>query len=264
MIKLNRYLKLWWIIFKTNLTQGLSFRLNFFMGILGSFCYILLYVTVIFFLTKVVSIGNWSQKEMFVLLGCQLIVVYTYFFLFWRGLRLLIQNIRTGQLDHYLIKPIDTQFFVSLIGGGIHNFISMIFGLLILIYGTVFFLEDLNILKLSLLFPLLLISVLDYYSLVFLAITINFKYGYVEEIMDITVSFQDFMRYPTEAFYKLPLFFVLIAVPFSALTTIPAMLIINKTFPTIEIIIFLLLSMAFILATRYLFYRSIKNYSSGN
>jgi len=108
----------------------------------------------------------------------------------------------------------------------------------------------------------LIVSTLDFYSLVILLQSLNFRFGYLEEITNFILSFQDFSRYPLDVFMSLPVYLLIIAVPFSALTTIPTIILIEKTFPFWPFLIFLSGSLAFIYFVRKVFYRAVRDYSS--
>lgn len=260
----RRYTRILLIYYKTFLLRDMKFRLSFLTGVIGAFCYVGLYFFTIFFLMKKISIGRWGTEEMWVLLGCFYVIIYAYFFLFWRGFLLLISSIRNGQFDAYLLKPIDTQFLVASTGGRIHNLLSMLFGIFVLIWSALKFASNITIIR-AILVPLVIgLSVVDLFSFAMLLITLNFKFGYLDEIMVFVNSFQDFTRYPSDAFTKLPIYLLVLALPFSALTTMPALLIIETSFPLIPLLLFSLASIGFFLISRYVFYNSIKHYTSGS
>jgi len=82
-----------------------------------------------------ITLGRWTEKEMWVLLGNFFIVYYSFFFFFWRGLIWIPRNIRDGRFDYSLLMPIDLQFLLSILGGAVHNLLAFIFGIVLTIWG---------------------------------------------------------------------------------------------------------------------------------
>jgi ABC-2 type transport system permease protein len=229
---------------------------------MGGFCFVLLNYFLITFLFQKITIGPWTQKEMIVFLGNFYIIWYAIFFFFYRGYVYLIRYIRSGLFDYYLIRPADTQFLVSVIGGGIHNLIAIIFGVVLLIYGLVQLQLMPSILSIAL-WPIVITSaILDCYGFILLLVMLNFRYGYLEEVVNLAFSVQEFSRYPIDAFTRMPVYIFLFALPFSAVATMPSILLMNKLLPFKEIGIFLMCSGIFLFIVRRMWLAALRNYTS--
>jgi len=211
-----------------------------------------------------VNIGRWSYDQMVVLLGNFYILSYSIFFLFWRGFLYLVRNIRDGTFDYNLVRPADSQFLVSLIGGGFHNLLAIIFGLVVILFGVHNLQINPSLLQIIAWIVSSVLSIFACYSYILLIITLNFKYGYLEEVINLAFSFQDFSRYPLDAFTKLPFYLLFFAIPFSALTTIPSTILIDTIFPVKSFLIFSILCILFILFVRKVWLISLKNYTSSS
>jgi ABC-2 type transport system permease protein len=261
---LRKYGSIFYIYYKTSIIRDVESRFNFIMGVIGAFCYVALNYFLITFLFDRISIGRWTDKEILVLLGNFYIIWYTIFFLFYRGYVYLIRYIRTGLFDFYLVKPADTQFLVSVIGGGVHNLIAVIFGLIIVIYGLI----NLGIIPspiaLSLWIITMVIAILDSYAFILLLVTLNFKYGYLEEILFLAFSIQEFSRYPIDAFVRMSMLILLLALPFSALATVPTMLLIDTSIPYTALFLFYFISVLFLIFSRQMWTLAIRSYSSSS
>lgn len=261
---MKKHLKIFLLMIKTYLSEELSFRLNFLMELVGTFCFIGLYVAMIIFLMSRISFGSWTIKEMWILLGNFLIICYSIFYFFWRGMLHLVENIRNGSLDFYLTKPVDSQFFVSIHGGGVHNLLAIITGIIVLIWAILNLGINPSPLQIAFLVLTIIAGILDFYSLLLFLATLNFHFGYLGEASFQIFEFQNFSRYPMEAFKALPLGLLFLVIPFSALTSVPSMILINKIFPWTEVLIFLLASLFLIFAVRKYWFREINYYSSAS
>jgi ABC-2 type transport system permease protein len=264
MNNLNRYLKIWFIFFRTSLARDLSFRLSFFTGIIGSFCFVALSYFLIFFITSKANFGNFSQAEMWVLLGNFYILQYLVFFFFYRSAIRLIRNIRSGAFDFYLLKPMDSQFMVSVLSGGVHNLLAILFGVAVLVWSLINLGNPVNIYQIVFAIITIILGSVAFYSLVLLLICLNFRYGYLEDVLGFLISFQELARYPIDAFLRLPLLVLIFVIPFSALTTVPTVILIAGEFPVTMVSLFLFFSAVFILLVRKLWFKTIRQYTSGN
>ena len=264
MKKFKKYLSIFKLIFLTRLSADLSFRMSFLATIIGSFCFIFLYMATLFLLMPHVQFGIWGQKEMWLFLGIFLIFCYTIFYIFWRGLWFLPENIRNGQLDYFMTKPIDLQFLVSILGGGTNNLLAVIFGVILTVWSASILGLQISILNLLFFIVTLSLSILDFYSMAFFFVILNLRFGYLGEAAYEIWDLQSFSRYPIEAFNKIPLIGYFIAIPFSLIITIPAKTLLVSTLQYGEIFIFSLISIFLIYAVRKFWQHEIKFYTSGN
>lgn len=262
MKKFFRYWTIFWVYFRVSLIRELAFRLNFFAGIAGSFAFVILNLFIIYFLMQKITIGKWTEKEMLVLLGNFFIIFYSFFFFFWRGFIWIPRNIRDGRFDFSLLLPVDLQFIISILGGGVHNLLAIFFGIFLTAWGVKNLGINPSFLRISLALLSLIASTLDFYSLILLLMSLNFRFGYLEEISNFVLSFQNFSRYPLDAYLNLPVQLLIFAIPFSALSTIPTIILIDSAFPLKQFLFFMAISLFFIYLSRRIFYKAVKNYSS--
>lgn len=109
-----RYFRLWFALARYSLIRELAFRTNFLVKITVEVLWLiilLVFYRTIFTQTSVVA--SWSEAEYLFFVGC-------YFALSGFLETICLENcnnfadlVRTGDLDFYLIRPIDEQFLVS-------------------------------------------------------------------------------------------------------------------------------------------------------
>ena len=109
-----RYWRVWLMFLKVSLAREMIFRWNFLIEVVTTCFWIaaqLLLFQIIFGHVK--HIGDWSQPEYYGFMATGMLINAFVEMLFMPNCANLSEQIRTGNLDFALVKPIDTQFFVS-------------------------------------------------------------------------------------------------------------------------------------------------------
>lgn len=112
------YLRVFWIFVRNNLVRAMSFRTNFIIECISSISWIVMnigfYLLVFRHVPVLVEGTGWGQYEFFVFLATTMLVNSTVQAFFMPNAQEFSELIRTGNLDFALLKPIDTQFLISL------------------------------------------------------------------------------------------------------------------------------------------------------
>ena len=261
---MKKYLRIFWLFVRTGLIKDLSFRFSFFTSILGSFIYVVLHFFTVFVLFNKIKLPGWGKYELLLLFGIFLILIYSTFFIFWRGLIRMIRNIRDGKFDYYLILPVDSQFIVSIMGGGVHNFIAILAGIFCVGWALLHLSISFLFLKIILALFFLILALLDFYSFGLFLLCLNFKYGYLEEILFVVFSLEDFMQFPLDIYKALPSYILFFILPISLLTSLPSSILLNPQLPLVTMMSFTLISCLFIYSIRRFYFHSLRSYSSGS
>ena len=109
-----RYVKLWFSLAKFSLLGELAFRGNFLIKIFVELLWLgilLLFNFVVFQQTS--QIANWSAQEYLFFIGCYFAMGGLIETLFLSNCNQFADLVRSGDLDFFLLKPIDEQFLVS-------------------------------------------------------------------------------------------------------------------------------------------------------
>lgn len=109
-----RYLRLWLAFARFGLVRELAFRTNFLVKITVEvlwLCILLLFYHTVFQQTSVVA--DWRQGEYLFFVGCYFTMGGLMETLFLENCNQFADLVRTGDLDFYLLKPIDEQFLVT-------------------------------------------------------------------------------------------------------------------------------------------------------
>jgi ABC-2 type transport system permease protein len=114
MSTLARYLRLWLGFARTDLVRELAFRTNFlvkvFVEVLWLSILLIFYETVF---AQTDHVADWSREEYLFFVGCYFALGGLLETLFLSNCNEFADLVRTGELDFYLLKPIDEQFLVT-------------------------------------------------------------------------------------------------------------------------------------------------------
>src|SRR5688500_6833654 len=111
---LLRYVRLWLALAKFSLTREIAFRVNFLVKIFVEILWLsllLVFYHTVFAKTSVVA--DWSQHQYLFFVGCYFALGGLLETLFLENCNNFADLVRTGDLDFYLLKPIDEQFLVT-------------------------------------------------------------------------------------------------------------------------------------------------------
>jgi len=220
---LKLYFRVYQCFFKNSIMAESQYRLSFFLLIWFNFGWALVYIFLYVFIFKFVDqVGDWNYQRSLVLAATFLLVRALNSFLFKQNFQNFADLVYRGDLDFILIKPISSQFMVSLKKFYLRPFVRFIFAWLVLITVLVQNQIKLNIILVISYLLLLLISVIIVYSLWFISCCLVFWLGNIDNIHEV---FQPVLRLTALPFDILPgvlkeLFFLVIPLVF--ITTMPA------------------------------------------
>ena len=130
-----RYLGIWGALLRAALQAETQFRANFFAKLLrnaGWLVFVMAATLVIFGNTN--QIGGWDRGESLVLVAT-LFLVAALNNMFFHSLSEIPQHVRTGTLDFFLSKPVDSQFWVSVRRFNVGELGSFLAAIILLVYG---------------------------------------------------------------------------------------------------------------------------------
>ena len=112
------YLRVFLTFIRNNLVRAMSFRANFLIECVSSVSWVVMnigfYMLIFRHVPVLVQGTGWGQYEFFVFLATTMLVNSLVQAFFMPNAQEFSELIRTGNLDFALLKPIDTQFLISL------------------------------------------------------------------------------------------------------------------------------------------------------
>ncbi len=115
MREIRKHACLWWLLLKNSLMSQLEYRANFYTGIameLGYFLAKIVYLIVIY--KTGVPVNGLTPDEVLVFFGTYMIATGPYAGLYMINLYSIGRQVQTGELDLLLVKPVSTQFMLTL------------------------------------------------------------------------------------------------------------------------------------------------------
>lgn len=214
---MKRYLNLLVEIARMNLMVALTYRANFYAGIITTLSWVVFAVTaVVIYSHQSTSVIGWSLNELISLTGVFSIVTGLAYSLFLRSFESLAERINTGDLDLTLTKPVDSQLLSTTNFMSLHNLFRFVAGIALLAFSTRS--SSLNPTYFIAFAILLISSILILYSIWLLLVTLNFYTRRLDNVIGLLLElFDQTSRTPSDTFrvanswafnFLLPLFMV--------------------------------------------------------
>jgi ABC-2 type transport system permease protein len=229
----------------------------------------------IFHYTDEIGRNGWGKYQFFVFLSTTLFINSIVQAFFMPNAEEFSELIRTGQLDFALLKPIDTQFLISLARVEWSSLGNFFFGLVLLVYSLWQLHHQPAPLELqwaqAVLYPLyVLCGVAIFYSLMIALAATSIWLGRNQSLYDFWFYITNFSRYPMEIYNgrigtPLRRFFTFI-VPVLVVVNVPARLLARPLAPENWPLAgyALLATVASLWASRWIFSRALLSYRSAS
>lgn len=261
-VKMKRYLTIIILFWSTSLAAELEYRLNFLIATLSSLVNLggSLFSLFLFYRTGY-SFAGWSWEEAMIVLGIFTILqgISTTFLV--PNLNSIVQQIEKGTLDFVLLKPIDSQFWLSLRTISPWGFPDLLFGMAMVFYGG----QKLQLVITDYLRSIIPISLgtVILYSLWFILAATSIWFIKIYNATEVLRGLLDGGRYPITAYPAAYRFFFTFVVPVVFLTTVPAQTMLGEGEVSGGIIAALLAFVLFVIARSFWLY-ALRFYTSAS
>lgn len=259
-----RYLRLYRIFIIQSFMRMAAYKFNFlfvFFTITAYFSVQLIFMQIVF--SNVETLAGWTKYEMFFYIGTFNIIDSLWTFGPFFNLLGIPGLIRSGSLDYYITKPVNSQFLISLRTADLGSLISMLVGILIITFALIQGGMELTFARSILYIVSIFHALLVQYSVYFIFTCLSFwlvKADFVESIHGILCYFSTRPVDIYKGFIRFVLSYVL---PYGLALTVASKSAI-KTIHLPEYLSFLLISW-FIFAVSIGFWKfSLKRYSSAS
>lgn len=274
---MKSYFRVFLTFARNSLVRDMTFRVNFIIDLVTWMAWMLMnlvFYILIFRFTPEIGVGTgWEKYPFFIFIATSLLVNSIVEAFFMMNMDELSELVRTGALDFALVKPMDTQFLVSLVKTDWSAMGNFFLGLVLLCYS----LSQLGYVprpwELAL-YPIYIVcGVAIYYSLMVAMAAASVWLGRNLTLLDFWFSLTMFSRYPMEIYQgrwgtpmRRGLTFV---VPILVAVNVPARLLVRslspKSFEDWLLPIFtIFITFASLAVARWIFNRALLSYRSAS
>jgi len=274
MSTVTTYARVFLTFARNSLVRDMTFRANFLIDSITSMAWMLLnmaFYLLVFRFTK--SIGEntgWQEYQFFVFFATSMLINALVQTFFMTNVDELTDLIRTGGLDFILLKPIDTQFLVSLRRVEWSSLSNFFLGLVMLGYALARLAYVPGPIQVALYLVYVACGVAIYYSLMVALASATVWMGRNLTLFDFWFYITTFSRYPMEIYegpvgWPLRQFFTFI-IPVLIVVNVPARMLVwtlqEQNWPLAAFTI--LATAASVAVARWIFQSALKNYRSAS
>ena len=263
-MNLKKYIKIYSLFLYTSLASELEYKTNIIIDFITA---ILSLIGSIFLLSILFqntdNIGGWEFEQALIIQGIYTILNGITNTWFNPNLKEIVKHIREGTLDFVLLKPIDSQFIISLKNIAPSGFLEIIIG-----FALLFFCIRINQINITLGFLILCVttlfcSIVILYSLWFLISTTTIWFVKTWNATEVLRSFLYIGRFPLNSFsFSLRIFFS-IFIPIAFITSIPSEVFLGLA-QLWKILLELIVSGIFLIVSRKFWLFALKFYTSAS
>ncbi|MDX2216104.1 MAG: ABC transporter permease [Oculatellaceae cyanobacterium bins.114] len=218
---MSRYLRVLQLFWGTAIAAELEYRLNFVIATLSSLCSLAGSLFGLFlFYQGSYTFENWSWEEALIVLGIfTMLQGFSTMFLA-PNLSHIVKHVQQGTLDFVLLKPINSQFWLSTRVVSPWGLPDVLFGLIVIVYaGTRLQLQPTA--YLAGIVPLAF-GLLSLYSLWFMLGATSIWFVKIYNVTEVLRGLVEAGRFPIVAYPAAYRFFFTFVIPVTFLTTVPA------------------------------------------
>ncbi|MEO0163335.1 MAG: ABC-2 family transporter protein [candidate division WOR-3 bacterium] len=257
-----KYLRLLLLFWRTSLKVETEYRLNFYFAVISSFINFVGSVFGLSVFYKITNtLGGWTFEEALVVMGIFILIEGFSQSVLNPNLNYIVEYVWKGTLDFVLLKPVDSQFYLSFRNFSIWGIPNALFGLGLIIYGALK-------LKAGLLDIItgifaVFISLLILYSIWFVLGSLSIWFVKIYNITFVLRQLIEAGRYPITAYPEVYRFIFTFVVPVIFLTTVPASFI-KGGGKTISLIISMCVAVFLFVFSRIFWNFARRHYSSAS
>ena len=263
-MNLNKYLKVYKKFFHTSLASELEYKTNILIDLITAILSLIgsIFLLSIFFQNNGI-IGGWEFKQALIIQGIYTILNGITNTWFNPNLTEIVKHIREGTLDFVLLKPIDSQFFISLKKINPSGFLEIMLGFFLLLFCIRINQINLSLSFLTLSLITISCSICILYSLWFFISTTTIWFVKTWNAIEVLRSFLYIGRFPLSSFsFSLRIFFS-VFIPIAFITTIPSEVFLGLS-QSWKILLEVIVTTVFLVTSRKFWLFALKFYSSAS
>ena len=261
---MRKYFRTLILFWSTSLSAQLEYKLNFIVEIIAMLGTLIgsVFLLSIFF-SSGRQLGEWTWESALVVQG-----IYTFLdgitnSILRPNLREIVNYVREGTLDFVLLKPIDSQFWLSTRTISIAGLPEILIGLSLITWASSQVQSQISFNQVISFLLLLSFSVLILYSIWFIIASTSIWFVKTWNATEVLRAVLAAGRFPTSAYPILMRFLFTFILPIAFLTTVPAEVLLGRS-DFVEISLAFLFSIIFFSISRIFWKFALRFYTSAS
>ncbi|MBI2404672.1 ABC-2 family transporter protein [Candidatus Gottesmanbacteria bacterium] len=219
---MQRYLRVYRKLCEMSLETLMAYRANFINSMGSSFAWgIFSFISIFLLTSKTTSVYGWKREEIILLTCAYSIMIGVFHTLFSRNFERMAEIINFAQLDTFLVKPMDSQFLLSMRWVNYTASTRVLLGIGFLFYFRRIIAIELNPLAIALFFVLLFFGLLLLYSIWFIVATFLIWSPRLSNLIELMYSVSGMTRFPGEMYKNASEYLFLFLLPITLIITTP-------------------------------------------
>ncbi len=224
-----KYLRIYWVLLKTNLINTMTYRSNFFAGaIITGFETVISFYAIKILFTHISGIAGWSYTDMMVLTGIGFLANSISWFTFRAGVEKLDHLINKGDFDFMLLRPISARFLVSVYRLDVEDAARGLVGISILLRGLSLGDYHIGFFNILLFLIAFLAGEIILYCIQISLKTMSFKTIQGWASNNTFFRIQEISQYPVDIYRGLTKMIYTFVIPVLFIATVPAKILLGK------------------------------------
>jgi ABC-2 type transport system permease protein len=266
----GRYVRVMFALARYSLAREMAFRGNFIAKVTVEVLW--LGLLVIFYRTvfaQTEMVADWSEPQWLFFVGCYYALGSVIETLFLDNFNEFSGLVRSGDLDFYLLRPIDEQFLVSCHGVEWSTVPSAVLGGFLMVVALVQLGWEFDLAQLAMFAVLFVCGVALAYGFLLTLASTSIWFVRNQSLYELWWLFSSLMRYPREIFarvgWAMPVgWFFTFVIPVMVVVTVPAGVMVRGLFDPFLIGYTVVATVALLAVSRWFFRFSLRRYRSAS
>ena len=259
---MRRALRVMRAFWRVNLAEEMQYRANFVTSVLGTLFWITMaLLTLALFFSHTTRLGGWDFWEVVVLLGVFNTLAGVVSTVLQPGIGRLAEDVRSGQLDLMLVRPVDAQLYVSFRRLDVWRLADVAAGLALVGIALAHLGRTPSLAQVVAFLITLASAVALVYAIWVALMSLAFWFVAVENLSVLFDAVFEAARYPVTAYPGALRFLFVYLIPIAWTTTIPAATLTSRLRPITALGATATATAALTLA-RFIWRRALRRYTS--
>lgn len=259
-----RLLRIYRQFLRSSLQANLEFKANFYANLVQNVLWVAFFILLLKIVyTNTTSVAGWSEGDSYVLAASVFFTYSTLIAFTSSSLMEMPEKVRKGMLDFDLLKPVDTQFLVSVRKFNFDEFGSIASGFVMLAVGLSMVGHVPTLVQAAAYIAMLAFAVLIFYSFHLIIMTLGIWLVRVDNLWVLGETIYSIARFPMDIF-RSPLKTILtFYIPIAFVATVPTQVFLGRA-PLIMVAYAALWAAAFLWISRSFWKFALSQYSSAS